>query len=207
MVKMLQSKVGEIAWRCSQTDVVQTRWKQECCKLHETQEQQTLQNVRDMSALKVRVAALERTEAKASDALKNALWASEQLRIDSDSAKTTLEARTTDVHQNLKTMDINLKQSLQTLMRREMRHQIACTNAECTNQANDLELGRDTTRMTNSHSMGLPELHNEVGMSMQCNELTEAADPIRRIADVRLELETEVEQRNAKLRNSLFCRP
>jgi len=192
MVKSMQTKIDEIALRCLQTDVAQKRWKQESCRLQETQEEQALQSATDVNELKARVAALEKTESKASDALRDAVWALKQMRADSGSAKTAMEERTNDVHQDLKTMDLYLKQSFQTARRREMQNQVGCTHAEVTQQANHMELGRDTKRMNESHSMDLLELHDKVSVSKQSN-LTKAADPIdvhnvtRKVAGLGLE--------------------
>lgn len=216
MIKWLQTKMDEIAALCSQNDSTQNPWKQELCKLQETQEKEALQSAADMSELKVRVAAWETVESKTSTALRDTLWALEQLRADNDSTKKRLEAVTTSVTQDLKTIEIDLKQSLQnqvSSMRREMRNQVVGMNSEFRQQQSDIGGEKNAKRVGDKHSMSFLELQNKAASPVHSKKPMEDADTTaidnvaQKVANLAIELEAEVAERAAKLSISRFsCR-
>jgi len=210
MMKWMQTKMAEIATICSQTDDAQNQWKQEICKVKQTQEQDVLMNIADVNELKVKVAAWEKVEVKTSNALRDALWALEQLRADNDSVKKKLEAVTAAVNLDVRAVEIDLKQSLQNqvaTMRREVRNEMLGISAQFKPEASDLELERGAKRMDRSPS--LFELQNKPVISVQSDEVTEQEeDPddidnvAQKVAKMGRELEAELAQRSAKLNAS-----
>jgi len=193
MMKWLQTKMDKIATTCSQTDEAQNQWKQ----------------LADVSELKAKVAAWEKVEAKTSNDLRDALWALEQLRADNDSVKNKMEEVTAAVNQDLRAVEIDLKQSLQnqlSVMRREVRNEVLGISVQFKHEASDLESERGAKRMDRSHSCF--EQQNEAVISAQSDEVTEEAYPTdmdnvaQKVANLALELEAELVERFARLNAS-----